>query len=88
MFTFRFGLPFFFFFWVLGILDFFAIWSTPIFPLILFTMDQQPPAPTSEEVKKPRKRFVGRAKKAASDAPTNSTGAIEDGAVGFASKFI
>jgi hypothetical protein len=48
-------------------------------------MDQQPAVITSEEVKKPRKRFVGRAKKAASDAQTSEAGAIEDGAVGFAS---
>ena len=39
----------------------------------------------SEEAKKPRKRFVGRAKKAA--ATESEGGAIEDGAVGFASKF-
>jgi hypothetical protein len=48
-------------------------------------MEQQPPI-ASEEVKKPRKRFVGRAKKAASEAANNDAGAIEDGAVGFASK--
>lgn len=38
-----------------------------------------------EEVKKPRKRFVGRAKKAASTETESGAGAIEDGAVGFAS---
>lgn len=38
--------------------------------------------------KKPRKRFVGRAKKAASNANNEAGGAIEDGAVGFASKVL
>lgn len=49
---------------------------------------EQPPVIASEEVKKPRKRFVGRAKKAASDEVKTESGAIEDGAVGFASKFL
>jgi hypothetical protein len=49
-------------------------------------MEQQHAAVASEEVKKSRKRFVGRAKKIASDSKTNDAGAIEDGAIGFASK--
>lgn len=47
---------------------------------------EQPPVTASEEIKKPRKRFVGRAKKTASDEANTEGGAIEDGAVGFASK--
>lgn len=47
---------------------------------------EQEPIITVEEVKKPRKRFVGRAKKAASTGNNSEAGAIEDGAVGFASK--
>lgn len=46
---------------------------------------EQEPVIVSEEVKKPRKRFVGRSKKAASEENTEA-GSIEDGAVGFASK--
>lgn len=47
---------------------------------------EQVPVVASEEVKKPRKRFVGRAKKAASTEANTDGAAIEDGAVGFASK--
>lgn len=47
---------------------------------------EQPPVIASEEAKKPRKRFVGRSKKAASTEANGEAGAIEDGAVGFASK--
>lgn len=47
---------------------------------------EQPPVIASEEAKKPRKRFVGRSKKAASTEANREAGAIEDGAVGFASK--
>lgn len=38
----------------------------------------------TDQTKKPRKRFVGKAKKAANES--QELGAIEDGAVGFASK--
>lgn len=47
---------------------------------------EQEPNVAVEEVKKPRKRFVGRAKKFASTGNNSEAGAIEDGAVGFASK--
>lgn len=47
-------------------------------------MSEDPNITHSDPVKKPRKRFVGKAKKAASES--NELGAIEDGAVGFASK--
>lgn len=49
-------------------------------------MEKDEPIVNSEQVKKPRKRFVGRSKKAAADANNEAGGAIEDGAVGFASK--
>lgn len=51
-----------------------------------FVMEKQEAIVDAEQVKKPRKRFVGRAKKAASTANNEAGGAIEDGAVGFASK--
>ena len=46
-------------------------------------MESQPPVVASEETKKPRKRFIGRSKKSTTEP--NEAGAIEDGAVGFAS---
>lgn len=49
-------------------------------------MEKQEAIVDAEQVKKPRKRFVGRAKKTASTANNEAGGAIEDGAVGFASK--
>lgn len=49
---------------------------------------EQVPVVASEEVKKPRKRFIGRAKKSASTEANTDGAAIEDGAVGFASKVI
>jgi len=49
-------------------------------------MEKQEAIVDSDQVKKPRKRFVGKAKKAASNANNEAGGAIEDGAVGFASK--
>lgn len=51
-------------------------------------MEKQEAIIDSDQVKKPRKRFVGRAKKAASNANNEVGGAIEDGAVGFASKVL
>ncbi|CAO0794362.1 unnamed protein product [Mucor circinelloides] len=47
-------------------------------------MEKQEAIVDAEQVKKPRKRFVGRAKKTASTANNEAGGAIEDGAVGFA----
>ncbi|CEP09883.1 hypothetical protein [Parasitella parasitica] len=48
-------------------------------------MEKEEPIIQSEQAKKPRKRFVGRAKKEAAAAVNNEAGgAIEDGAVGFA----
>lgn len=50
-------------------------------------MEKDEPVVNSEQIKKTRKRFVGKSKKAAAAAAGNEVGgAIEDGAVGFASK--
>lgn len=47
---------------------------------------EKEPITVAEEAKKPRKRFVGRAKKVATTEANLEGGAIEEGAVGFASK--